>query len=97
MQPSIYGPFPFLPITRRKNFSWPDGKRLALWVIPNIEFFHLDDPMPGSKYRTDSARQCEDSTMCATGRCAITAGPRGGCGGLMKAGEPSASRGYAWR
>jgi allantoinase len=48
MQPSTYGPFPFLPITRRKNFSWPNGKRLALWVIPNIEFFHLDDPMPGS-------------------------------------------------
>ena len=48
MQPSIYGPFRFLPITRRKNFSWPGGARLALWVIPNVEFFHLDDPMPGS-------------------------------------------------
>ena len=47
MQPSIYGPYKYLPITERKHFSWPGGNRLALWVIPNIEFFHLDDPMPG--------------------------------------------------
>jgi peptidoglycan/xylan/chitin deacetylase (PgdA/CDA1 family) len=47
MQPSIYGPYPYLPITQRKHFAWPNGNRLALWVIPNIEFFHLDDPMPG--------------------------------------------------
>ena len=47
MNPSIYGPYKYLPITERKHFSWPNGNRLALWVIPNIEFFHLDDPMPG--------------------------------------------------
>ena len=47
MKPSIYGPYKYLPITERKHFSWPNGNRLALWVIPNIEFFHLDDPMPG--------------------------------------------------
>ena len=47
MEPSIYGPYPYLPITQRKHFAWPNGNRLALWVIPNIEFFHLDDPMPG--------------------------------------------------
>ncbi|HVO89534.1 MAG TPA: polysaccharide deacetylase family protein [Casimicrobiaceae bacterium] len=47
MQPSIYGPYRYLPITQRKPFVWPGGARLALWVIPNIEFFHLDDPMPG--------------------------------------------------
>jgi peptidoglycan/xylan/chitin deacetylase (PgdA/CDA1 family) len=47
MIPSIYGPYKYLPITERKHFSWPNGNRLALWVIPNIEFFHLDDPMPG--------------------------------------------------
>ena len=47
MKSSIYGPFPFLPIIERKRFAWPDGARLALWVIPNIEFFHLNDPMPG--------------------------------------------------
>jgi allantoinase len=47
MQPSTYGPFPYRPITSRRKFRWPQGKRLALWVIPNIEFFHLKDPMPG--------------------------------------------------
>jgi peptidoglycan/xylan/chitin deacetylase (PgdA/CDA1 family) len=47
MQPSIYGPYPYLPISERKPFAWPGGAKLALWVIPNIEFFHLDDPMPG--------------------------------------------------
>ena len=47
MQPGIYGPYRYLPITERRKFRWPDGHRLALWVIPNIEFFHLDDPMPG--------------------------------------------------
>jgi peptidoglycan/xylan/chitin deacetylase (PgdA/CDA1 family) len=47
MQPGIYGPYRYLPITERKHFAWPGKARLALWVIPNIEFFHLDDPMPG--------------------------------------------------
>jgi len=48
MEQSIYGPYPYTPITARKGFRWPNGKRLALWVIPNLEFFHLDDPMPGA-------------------------------------------------
>jgi peptidoglycan/xylan/chitin deacetylase (PgdA/CDA1 family) len=47
MQPSSRGPFPNLPIARRKHFEWPDGNRLALWVVPNLEYFHLDDPLPG--------------------------------------------------
>jgi peptidoglycan/xylan/chitin deacetylase (PgdA/CDA1 family) len=47
MQPSTYGPFPYRPITERKHFAWPGNAGLALWVIPNIEFFHLDDVMPG--------------------------------------------------
>ena len=25
----------------------PVGNRLALWVVPNIEYFFLDDPLPG--------------------------------------------------
>jgi len=48
MKPSIYGPFPCLPITRRTRFRWPGGARIAIWVIPNLEFFHLDDPLPGA-------------------------------------------------
>jgi allantoinase len=48
MQPSIYGPYPYVPITERNGFKWPNGARVALWVIPNIEYFRLDDPMPGT-------------------------------------------------
>ena len=47
MKPQRYGPFPYTPVNRRPKLSWPDGKRLALWVIPNVEFFPLDEPVPG--------------------------------------------------
>jgi allantoinase len=39
MKPAPYGPFPYSPIIRRKRLAWPNGARVALWVIPNIEFF----------------------------------------------------------
>lgn len=48
MQPSRYGPFPYVPIHRRPRLQWPGGARVALWVNPNIEFFGLDDVMPGN-------------------------------------------------
>lgn len=47
MQPSTYGPFDPLPIVRRQHFAWPGGNGLALWVVPNIEYFHLDGVLPG--------------------------------------------------
>ncbi len=47
MDPQRYGPFPYTPIIHRPAFKWPGGKRLALWVIPNIECFALDEKMPG--------------------------------------------------
>jgi allantoinase len=37
-----------VPITRRPELIWPGGARVALWVNPNIEFFGLDDVMPGN-------------------------------------------------
>ncbi len=46
MEPRRHGPFPYTPATRRPDFTWPGGKRLALWVIPNIEIFALDERMP---------------------------------------------------
>lgn len=46
MKPRRHGPFPYTPVTKRPKFRWPDGKRLALWVIPNIEIFALDERMP---------------------------------------------------
>ena len=46
MQPRDYGPFPYGPIKDRPKLDWPDGARLAVWVIPNIEFFPLTRGIP---------------------------------------------------
>jgi allantoinase len=48
MKPAPYGPFPYSPIIRRKRLAWPNGARVALWVIPNIEFFSLEEKVPAS-------------------------------------------------
>ena len=48
MTPRRYGPLAYVPITRRPKLTWPGGARVALWVNPNIEFFGLDDVMPGN-------------------------------------------------
>ncbi|MGH7847572.1 MAG: polysaccharide deacetylase family protein [Candidatus Binatia bacterium] len=42
MENSRYG---YLPITARPELKWPDGARVALWVCPNIEYFHFDQPV----------------------------------------------------
>jgi peptidoglycan/xylan/chitin deacetylase (PgdA/CDA1 family) len=47
MQPQDYGPFPYVPINDRPKLAWPGGARLALWVIPNIEFFPLTRGIAG--------------------------------------------------
>ena len=47
MKPSPYGPFEYSPIIKRSPLKWPNGAKIALWVIPNVEIFHLDVPMPG--------------------------------------------------
>ncbi|MDB5764410.1 MAG: polysaccharide deacetylase family protein [Herminiimonas sp.] len=47
MKPNAYGPFPYSPIIERPRLEWPDGARVALWVIPNIEFFPFDEQIPG--------------------------------------------------
>jgi peptidoglycan/xylan/chitin deacetylase (PgdA/CDA1 family) len=46
MKPRDYGPFPYSPIIHRPRLTWPDGAHLALWVIPNIEFFSLQEKVP---------------------------------------------------
>src|SRR5437867_11317821 len=47
MQPQRSGPFRYVPINRRPTITWPNGARLALWVIPNVETFPLNEPVPG--------------------------------------------------
>ena len=33
------------PIVTRKKLEWPNNARVALWVCPNIEYFHIDKPI----------------------------------------------------
>src|SRR4051794_24942381 len=47
MRPAPYGPFKFSMINQRPPLQWPNGARVAVWVITNIEFFALDRAMPG--------------------------------------------------
>jgi allantoinase len=49
MKPQPYGPFEYSPIVRRPPLRWPNGARVALWVIPNIEFFSLEDDAYGTR------------------------------------------------
>jgi len=37
MQPGRNGPFPYTPITERPALKWPNGARVALWVVPTNE------------------------------------------------------------
>lgn len=32
---------PYSPIVERPQFSWPGTARLALWIVPNIEYYRL--------------------------------------------------------
>ena len=48
MKPRDYGPFEYSPIIKRPRLTWPKGERVALWVIPNIEFFSLTEKVPAA-------------------------------------------------
>jgi len=34
--------YPYTPLFERKPVSWPNGAKLALWVVPALEFFPLN-------------------------------------------------------
>ena len=40
--------YDYSPIIRRPKIEWPNDGRIALWVAPNIEYFHFDMPIRGS-------------------------------------------------
>lgn len=46
LRPGAYGPFAYSPIHDRPKITWPNGAKLALWVIPNIEFHALNEKTP---------------------------------------------------
>src|SRR4030095_5255138 len=40
--------YDYSPIILRQKIEWPEHGRIALWVAPNIEYFHFDMPIRGS-------------------------------------------------
>ena len=40
--------YDYSPIINRPKIEWPEHGRIALWVAPNIEYFHFDMPIRGS-------------------------------------------------
>jgi allantoinase len=40
--------YDYSPIIHRPKIEWPNHGRIALWVAPNIEYFHFDKPIRGS-------------------------------------------------
>lgn len=49
-------PFPYRAIIDHPPVKWPNGARIAVWVIPNVEHFHLDMPGPLPDIRNHSRR-----------------------------------------
>lgn len=43
LQP-VHDRLPYLPIVDRQPLAWPDGARLAVWVVPNIEHYEFLPP-----------------------------------------------------
>jgi allantoinase len=39
--------YPYWPLPERPPLRWPNGARIALWVIPNIEYFRFDAAFGG--------------------------------------------------
>jgi peptidoglycan/xylan/chitin deacetylase (PgdA/CDA1 family) len=50
--------YDYSPIIHREPLRWPNGARVAVWVIPNIEHFHAD--RPGTALRPGSTTQVPD-------------------------------------
>lgn len=48
--------FPYRAIVDHPLVVWPNGAHVAVWVIPNIEHFHLDVPGPLPDVRNYSRR-----------------------------------------
>ena len=60
---SRYG---YVPITKRQDYTWPGGKRLAFYIALNIEHFALERVLVWTRYAAGFRRR-------ATGHGAITA------------------------
>jgi allantoinase len=61
----VHGRFDYSPLPNRPDYSWPDGKRLAVYIVLNIETFGfgmevgpvLGNPLPMPDHRNWSWRE----------------------------------------
>jgi peptidoglycan/xylan/chitin deacetylase (PgdA/CDA1 family) len=47
--------YDFRPAPERERIKWPNDAKLAFWICPNIEYFHVDIPL-----RTSSSKHVPD-------------------------------------
>ena len=45
---AVEPPIEYSPIIQRKPIQWPSGARIAVWIIPNIEYFRYDLHSPAA-------------------------------------------------
>jgi allantoinase len=50
--------FEFSGIARRPALRWPNGARLAVWVVPNVEYYPIDQPGPSLSGAPGPAIDC---------------------------------------
>jgi allantoinase len=48
--------FPYQAIVDRPSIAWPNDARVAVWVIPNIEHFHIEIGSNAPDIRNHSRR-----------------------------------------
>ena len=61
-----HGRYEYSPITQRPDYSWPEGRRLAVYVGFNVEHFEFGQGLAQSSRRPASP-------TCSTSRGATTA------------------------
>ena len=70
MKPTRYGPFDYVPLPQRPKLEWPGGARVAVWIILNVEYFPLDEPIragPGTPPMWWAGRSATTATASASG------------------------------
>ena len=56
MQDTPFPYFPYRAIVDHPPVTWPNGARVAVWIIPNVEHFHIERPGPQPDIRNHGRR-----------------------------------------
>ena len=58
-----HGRFAFSPIVDRAPLKWPNGAYVAVWIAPNIEHFHFDEPFASGRPTTPGCTQLRGARL----------------------------------